>query len=260
MSLARREYIDSMPDLPATWLSRRLSLPGRALRGLAEALPSQCTICRRWPAHRLCPDCCARWAPALPRCRRCAMAVPAGVAVCGACLRAPAPLAHCLAAVDYAYPWHTVIGDFKFRSDTGLARSLAALLLRSPQAHARLAACDALVPMPLSAQRLRERGFHQTLLLARAVARLHPVPVLALAVQRRHTAQPQHDLPRAQRLRQLHAAFELAPGQRRHIEGRRLLLLDDVMTTGASLHALARCLQRAGAAEVGALVLARTPL
>lgn len=249
-----------MPDLPATWLSRRLALPRRALRGLADALPSQCAICRRWPARRLCPDCCARWAAARPRCRCCAMAMPAGVQVCGACLRHPDALASCLAAVDYAYPWRTVIGDFKFRGDIGLARSLAGLLRQSPQVCAQLAECDALLPMPLSPQRLRERGFHQTLLLARALSRQQPVTVLAQAVRRHHTSQPQHDLPRAQRLRQLRSAFEVAPGQQQRIEGRRLLLLDDVMTTGASLHALARCLRRAGAAEVSALVLARTSL
>lgn len=249
-----------MHHMPATWLSRRLALPRRALHGLLEALPSQCAICRRWPGRRLCPDCCGRWAAAQPRCLGCAMAVPAGVRVCGACLRQPEALDVCLAAVDYAYPWHTVIGDFKFRGDIGLARSLAGLLLQSPQVGAQLARCDALLPMPLSPQRLRERGFHQTLLLARALARQQPVHVLAQAVRRRHSTQPQHDLPRAQRLRQLRSAFEIAPGQHQRIEGRRLLLLDDVMTTGASLHALARCLRQAGAAEVGALVLARTPL
>ncbi len=260
MGLARREYIDSMPVLPVSWISRRLATPAHALRHFAAALPSQCAVCRRWPAHRLCHDCRARWAPALPRCRSCAIAVPSGVQVCGSCLRNPDALTACVAAVDYAYPWQAVIGDFKFRGDTGLAASLSALLLQSAAACAQLAACDALVPMPLSPQRLRERGFHQTLLLARALARHQPVTVLARAVERRHTDVPQHDLGRAQRLRQLRSAFHVVPAQRECIAGRRLLLLDDVMTTGASLHALARCLRRAGAAEVSALVLARTPL
>lgn len=260
-----------MPNLPATWLSQGRRAPKRraplrcepmrrALDGLIDALPSQCAVCSLWPARRLCADCCARWATATPRCQLCAIAVPAGVKVCGACLRGPAPLSICLAAVDYAYPWHRVIADFKFRGDTGLARSLAALMLQSPQACEQLARCDALVPMPLSPQRLCERGFHQTLLLARALARQQPVQILAAAAERRHTGTPQHDLARAQRLRQLRTAFAVAPDQRSRIEGRRLLLLDDVMTTGASLHALAQCLRRAGAAEVGALVLARTPL
>jgi ComF family protein len=186
--------------------------------------------------------------------------VPAGVPVCGTCLRQPPPLDLCLAAVDYAYPWHAVIGDFKFRADTGLARPLAGLMDWMPGVDEALAWCDALLPMPLSDTRLRERGFHQTLLLARALARGRAALVPPRAIRRSHTATAQHDLPRSQRLRQLRSAFAVAPGQQALIAGRRLLLLDDVMTTGASLHALAHCLRRAGAAGVGALVLARTPL
>lgn len=114
--------------------------------------------------------------------------------------------------------------------------------------------------MPLSAQRLRERGFHQALVLARALSGPSTCGKLRhQAVQRTHTAQAQHDLPRALRLRQLRGVFAVPPAQLPHVRGRKVLLIDDVMTTGASLHALATCLRRAGAAEVSALVLARTP-
>ncbi|WP_454725031.1 phosphoribosyltransferase family protein [Delftia acidovorans] len=244
-----------MPNLPASWLSH-----------WHAGLPSQCAVCHRWPAQRLCQDCRLRWARPLPRCGLCAMPLPAGHGasggqqVCGACLVKPPPLTHCLAALDYAYPWHTVIGDFKFRGDTGLARSLAALLLEQHGAREQLEQCDLLLPMPLSAQRLRERGFHQALVLARALSGPSTRGKLRhQAVQRAHTAQAQHDLPRALRLRQLRGVFAVPPAQLPHVRGRKILLIDDVMTTGASLHALATCLRRAGAAEVSALVLARTP-
>jgi len=230
------------------------------LRRLRLALPSQCAICRCWPTQRLCPDCCTRNVHAVARCRSCALPVPEGVAVCGVCLREPPPLERCVAVLDYAWPWRAVLAEFKFRGDAALAHSLAALLLQSPPAQALLAQCDALVPMPLSVQRLRERGFHQTLHLARALERQTPIAVWAHAVQRRHTAQAQHTLTRAQRLRQLRTVFTVAASQQAPIVGRTLLLLDDVMTTGASLCALARCLRQAGAAAVHALVLARTPL
>jgi ComF family protein len=185
--------------------------------------------------------------------------------VCGSCLLKPPPLTLCLAALDYAYPWQTVIGDFKFRGDTGLARGLAALLLQLPQARRQLERCELLLPMPLSPQRLRERGFHQTLLLARALAdqagaaAQAPGKLRPQAVQRTHTALAQHDLPRAARLRQLGKVFSVPTSQLRHVHGRRVLIIDDVMTTGASLHALAACLRRSGATDVSAMVLARTP-
>jgi len=163
-----------------------------------------------------------------------------------------------VAAVDYAWPWRAIIADFKFHGDFALARSLAALLLQVPQARALLAQCDALVPMPLSAPRLRARGFDQTLLLARALAAQVPIALLPHAVLRQHSAQAQHQLSRARRLRQLRAAFSVAAGQQARIAARSVLLLDDVMTTGASLYALADCLRQAGAAQVHALVLART--
>ncbi|CAB5688685.1 DNA utilization protein GntX [Delftia tsuruhatensis] len=182
--------------------------------------------------------------------------------ICGRCLVRPPPLSQCLAVLDYAYPWQAVIGDFKFRGDTGLAHSLAALLLEQSAVREQLDGCDMLLPMPLSPQRLRERGFHQALLLARALAaRSGPMAgkLRPHAVQRSHTEHAQHDLPRSARLRQLRKVFRVPPSELRHVRGRRILLIDDVMTTGASLHALATCLRGAGAADIGALVLARTP-
>lgn len=249
----RREYIDSMPDLHATWLSRLQ----RRWDATLQALPSQCAICGRWPGQRLCADCRARWAQALPRCALCARQLPPHApAVCGACLRHPPRLARCIAVLDYAYPWRQVIADFKFHADLGLARSLGALLAFHAAALQMLQECDALLPVPASPQRLRERGFDHTLLLARA---LRPPALWHRAVLRRHTAQAQHELPRAQRLRQLRHAFSVAPGWHERVAARKLVLLDDVMTTGATLDALAGCLLRAGAASVSALVLARTP-
>ncbi|MBV8249633.1 MAG: ComF family protein [Comamonas sp.] len=253
----RREYIDSMPDLHATWLSRL-----RQQRNLwLDRLPSQCAVCGRWPGPRICADCRARWAPMTPRCRTCAMPLPAPATSCGACLRQAPRLSRCTAVLDYGYPWQELITRYKFRADLGLARSLGRLLAEHPEVREQLQACDALLPVPASDARLRERGFDHSGLLARAMLQQtqNGPPLLAHALRRRHLDLPQHASSRAQRLRQLRGVFAVQPAQQSRLAGRHLLLLDDVMTTGATLDALADCLLAAGAASVAALVLARTP-
>jgi ComF family protein len=249
----RREYIDSMPNLHATWLSRL----NQHWDAVLAALPSQCAICRRWPGTRFCADCLARWSQPTSRCSLCARQLAGGARICGACLKQPPRLSHCIAALDYAYPWQSVIARYKFQADIGLARGLGRLLAAQPAAQQMLNDCDVLLPVPASEQRLRERGFDHTLLLAQA---MHPsIPIWHRAVERRHTAQPQHELDRPQRLRHLQKVFDVSPDHRPRIPGKRIALLDDVMTTGATLDALADCLLKAGATGVSALVLCRTP-
>src|SRR5690606_34433954 len=103
----------------------------------------------------------------------CAMPVPQGVLRCGTCLLHPPPLHGCLAAFSYQWPWSPCLAEFKFRGDPGWARPFADLLRQTPGVNAALAESDLLLPMPLSAQRLRERGYNQALLLARQLAPEH---------------------------------------------------------------------------------------
>ena len=228
------------------------------LAGLAPArwLPSQCLICRAWPAAPACAACRARFAPALPRCRRCAQPLPQTAGeLCGQCLRRPPPLAHCVVAVSYGWPWQGWVAQFKFHDVTGLAGTMAELMAAAPGAHGLLAAADALVPVPLAQQRLAERGYNQALLLARKLAARKTRPGLLL---RTRPTPAQHGLPRAQRLRNVRGAFAVPPRQAAAVAGQRLLLIDDVLTTGATLRAAAQALLKAGAAQVDALVFART--
>lgn len=250
----RREYIDTMPNLAATWLSR-LGLPAQAL----PAMPSQCAVCGRWPSLRICPDCRKRWMPQVHRCSRCALPLPSQALECGACLKHPPHLSHCVAVLDYGYPWQKLITRYKFEGDLGLTHSLAHLIGTHEQALHCLQGSDALLPVPASAARVRERGFDHMDLLARSLVRQtgYSAPILSRAVQRRHVDLPQHSASRQQRLRQLRGVFSLHADATSQIAGKRILLLDDVMTTGATLDALAICLLDAGAASVCALALAR---
>ncbi len=169
--------------------------------------------------------------------------------------RAPAA-ARCLPrGLRYAWPWPDCVADFKFHGDTGWAGPLAQLLRAIPSAAALLDACDCVLPMPLAPGRLRERGFNQALELAR---RLAPGKTDAALLLRTRETPAQRGLSRAERMRNLQGAFAVEPLRADALAARRVVLVDDVMTTGASLFSAAQVLRRAGAAHVAGIVLART--
>ena len=233
-----------------TGISRRLHI-------WANQVPSQCAFCHTWPSQRICNACVARFAQPATRCQRCALRVPAGVEVCGACIQTPPSFDACIAAVDYAYPWADALAQFKFRGDPGWAKALATLMRSTPWMEPALEAADRVLPVPLSTERLRERGFNQSALLARHLA--GPKTDLHTLL-RLHATEAQSSLPRAQRLRNLRGAFAVEPIRAAALRGQRVVLIDDVMTTGATLQAATLALREAGVAHVTAAVLARTGL
>ena len=245
MDRARRsgEYIDSM--------FRKL------LQDLSRRMASQCAVCHAWPTQPVCDECVERFAQPVARCSTCAMPLASGTTQCGACVREPPPLDACVAAVPYSYPWSRLVVEFKFQDRPGWAASLAMLMRSAPWVEPALEAADIVVPMPLSPQRLRERGFNQALQLARHLA---PDKTDAALLLRIRHAPTQTDLHRAQRVANMRHAFAIEPLRAQVLPGKRLVLVDDVMTSGASLHSAARALRQAGAAHVTALVLARADL
>ena len=220
-----------------------------------SAWPGQCLICHAWPARTLCPACVGRFAQPVPRCHGCALPVPEGVARCGACLREPPPFEQCRVAVSYQWPWARCVARLKFQQDPGLASALAALLADAPGVAPALATADMVLPLPLSSQRLAERGYNPAQLLAQRLDghRLR----LQVLLRIRHGT-PQRGLTRAERLRNVRGAFALDPLLAPSVRGRHVVLVDDVMTTGASLAEAARVLRAGGATQVTALAFART--
>jgi len=227
----------------------------RPFSGLLNRLPSQCVVCRAWPAQPVCDACVARFAPPTPRCATCALQVADGVSRCSECTRTPPPLDACLAACTYAWPWPECIAELKFRGDAGRAAPLATLLRSAPWVEPALEKADIVLPMPLAPSRLRERGFNQAHELAR---RLEPRKTDATLLLRTRETTAQSGLARAERLRNLRGAFALEPLRAATVRDRRVVLVDDVMTSGASLFAAAQVLRTAGASHVTAIVLART--
>ena len=223
---------------------------------VSQQVPARCAICHAWPSRVVCNACVTRFAQPVPRCTTCALPVPEGVTRCGACLREPPPLDACLAAVHYAWPWSDCVTQFKFGSQPGWAAELATVMRSAPWVEPALEQAARVLPMPLARERLAERGYNQSLLLARRPAP-HKTDA-TLLLRTRHTP-AQSDLSRAERLRNVRGAFAVEPLRAHELRDRRVVLVDDVMTTGASLHAAATALRQAGVAHVTALVFARTP-
>lgn len=242
-----------------TWnrsLGQSASTPDQGMRWL----PTTCALCRVWGDSVLCPACRQDHARIIPRCPGCAHPLAPGLTRCSRCAQdGPGALAACMARVAYAWPWDDIVARFKFRAQPAWARELARLMLDDPQIVTALAAADGLIPIPLAPSRLRERGFNQAAELARQLGRRLHRPVRPHALLRRETQRTQHELDRAERQAHARLAFAVAAQERPHIAGRHWILVDDVMTTGATLQAAAQRLREAGAASVGAVVFARTP-
>jgi ComF family protein len=213
----------------------------------------------------------ARFAPQLLRCRLCAIPLPVDLSLglrtspglCMDCVLERPPLDQAFAAVGYAYPWSGLVGSYKFGEQPAWAPIFAALLLQSPGARESLAALDAadwIVPIPLSTQRLQTRGFNQAWQLATALAGQSRTPARADArlLLRVKDTRPQSQLKRAERLTNVKGAFLVDPLRHAELDGRRVVLVDDVMTSGASLFTAAAALKQAGASHVTAMIFART--
>ena len=224
----------------------------------APAWPSQCELCRQWCVRGLCPDCVARFAAPVPRCGRCGLRLGRAAPVCGACVHEPPPFEHTVCAVDYGFPWDHLVSQFKFHSRPELAAALAERLAAAVR-WAGLPPPDVVLPMPLAPQRLAQRGYNQAWELARRVAAALHLPARPDWLQRPLDTAPQAGLARAARQVNLRNAFMVEPRHRASLAGRRMALVDDVMTTGATLREAAATLLRSGAGAVDVWVLARTP-
>ena len=248
------KYID------AVFFTRSLAagLRDAAARRLRPHWPSLCAVCHGWGTQRVCADCVLRFAAEVPRCTRCALGVPSGVNLCGACLSDPPPFERSVAAVDYAYPWDSLITRFKFRGALDLAPALAQCLaeavVRSTSPQPTL-----LLPVPLSDARLRERGYNQAWELARRLGRLLHCPADARLLLRVKDTPHQLALPPEQRVGNVRGAFAIEPRRSAELRGRVVTLVDDVMTTGATAAEIARVLLQAGASQVHVWSVARTP-
>lgn len=225
-------------------------------RSIDRLLPASCLLCAATAPGPL--DICAPCRSDLPwlgtACPRCAMPLPGGAALpCGACLARSPPFTRCHAAFAYGYPVRELLLRFKGAGDLATGRLLAELLgLRLADTGTRPFEGFVLAPVPLTRDRLRERGFNQAERIARVLSRGLDLPLSTGLLARSGSGTAQKALRAAAR-RQI-AAGEFPA---RRCEGAKVLLVDDVLTTGATATAITRSLQAAGAAEVQVCCLAR---
>jgi ComF family protein len=205
--------------------------------------------------HAFCYPCSASLPYNDHACSRCALPLPPEAppdSLCGRCSRRPPHYQRAFAALSYQPPVSQLIGSLKFRRQLHLVRPLAELMIE------RLGPLDArpdlLIPVPLHPLRLRERGFNQSLELARALAAHYALSLDWRCCRRIRATPAQSGLNERERRRNLRAAFR-AEGD---LRGLHLVLFDDVITTGATIGELSKTLMRAGAKRVDVWALART--
>jgi ComF family protein len=218
--------------------------------GLA-LLPARCLVCGEAGSGG--QDLCEACREAMPfnrvACWRCALPLVAA-GVCGTCVQTPPPFAASRAAFVYAFPVDGLLPRLKFRGDLAAGRLMSQLMVEAFAGAPRPAA---LVPVPLHPSRLRQRGYDQALELARPLASALALPLHADALRRVRATGAQSELDAASRAHNVRGAFFARAGQ---LPG-HVALVDDVMTTGATLAECTRALHRAGVARVEVWVAAR---
>lgn len=246
-----------------TALAAPLSTALRRLAGTAlnAVLPPLCLACRTEVDEpgALCAACWGKIAfLAPPLCGACGFPFdyePGGPALCGACTRQPPDYGRARAVMRYDEASRALILGFKHGDRTHGAPAFGRWMARAGAE--LLGEADLVVPVPLHWLRLFRRRYNQAALLAHQVARAAEVPAAVDLLVRRRSTPSQGHLSAAARRRNVRGAFAVRSGRVGQVRGKRIVLIDDVLTTGATAQACARTLLRAGAASVDVLVLAR---
>jgi ComF family protein len=216
---------------------------------------AHCLLCSNRGAETsgVCMDCRRELPFLVDACRRCALPLPAGSQTCAKCLQQPPAFAGARAAWHYAFPVGQLIQRFKYRRDLAAGHSLALLAAEYLKPVDDLP--DLLLPVPLHWRRYWSRRYNQAQLIATEFGRQWDIPAPARLLRKRSATNTQQQLKRQQRLRNLRESFTAS----RKVAGLHIGLVDDVITTGATLEAAAQTLLAAGAARVSAFALARVP-
>lgn len=233
-------------------------------QGFFSWVPSLCVACQCWPSNGLCQKCYKVFlSHQVVRCRSCGLELPAShLELCGHCLKQPFAFTYTVTAVSYLSPWSDLVQKLKFYRGTDYASLIAQLM--SFVIHVRYKQNmqhypELIIPVAMGDGRLRERGYNQAWEIARRLAKRVDIPADAHVLKRLYEQNSQTSRKRSERFKALKNAFGVPLSNRIKILQKHVVLVDDVMTTGATLHSAAIALKKAGAAQVSVWVFARTP-
>lgn len=263
-----------LPRLLPRLLPHGSRLLQRAARGMLGALlPAACAVCGMASDGLLCEGCRQQFITDAgdgllrhgQRCPCCANPLPDGAAVlhgdtlCGRCLAGRPAYDATVVATDYAAPFDRLVLQLKFGGRLALAGLFARLMRDAVLQQPGFVLPELLCPVPLGRRRLAERGFNQALEIARPLATALGVGLYPALAARVRDTPAQSLLAPAERQHNMRAAFAVAPGAMLLVRGCHIGIVDDVMTSGQTLDALAATFKRHGATRVSNLVFARTP-
>ena len=246
--------------LRAAWTAGRLALARAARLTLDIALPTLCVSCREpVDGEGVCAACWARLSfierPYCPRLGIPFVYDPGPDMLSMEAIANPPAYQRARAAVRYDDVARTLVHALKYQDRTDLAPAMGRWMARA--GGELLAGADMLVPVPLHWRRAWRRRYNQSGALARVIERQSGVKVRGGVLRRVRATEQQIGLSRAQRATNVQGAFQVSPDRQTEVQGRRIILIDDVLTSGATLDACARALLRAKAAQVDVLVFAR---
>ena len=225
-------------------------------------LPCSCVLCHAQQSELLCRDCQANYfRQTIERCQQCALPMPPGANTprCGDCLQNPPAFDASIAACDYAAPHDHMVLALKFGHQLALAPLFARMLRDAILQHPPESLPDMLCAVPLGERRLCERGFNQATEIARPLAKHLGIPLAVQAIHRVRETSQQSSLTPDARVSNVNNAFMLDEAWSSKVKGAHIAIVDDVMTTGMTLHEVATMLKRFGAEKVTNYVFARTP-
>ena len=223
---------------------------------LSTALKQHCLLCASHDGADI--GICAPCLQSLPwhtqpHCPQCGLSTPGVNSLCGRCLSEPPAFDATHSLFSYDYPVDTMLQHYKYQHRLHLAHSFAQLLLAKIRQQAPKH-IDLIIPMPMHAARLKQRGFNQALEISRLLSSELQINLDSNICQRHKLTPPQASLPLKQRMSNIRGVFSCT----HNISGLRIAIVDDVMTTGASLNELAKTLKKSGAAHVECWTIART--